>query len=239
MKYRLVCCLAQCPGVHPDEFVPQFGNTFTGIDSPSITDNANITNIVWPVKKLANENTGKPLQNSEKNVRLMSCLVQLFTPGKRGILDSYAGTMTVAHAAAGTNRKCLCIEKGSICFKKAVGRNWKLSQSFQENSLVDSVQNNKNVNIEEIVRRMCDGTDDCFESGEESDRLNNLDANTLDTGNDTRDGSSRKSQLRTWSTDENFAEIAGFRNEEIVECLLDLCSSDETMPPPKRQMKMH
>lgn len=122
--------------------------------------------------------------------------MQLFTLEKGKSFDSYAGTMTVSFAAAVTTSQCLSTETESLCFKRAVGRIRKTSQLFQYNALAGSIQNNIDDSIETIVRRMCEGSGDCFKSDGGFDSPNALDTNALDTSDDTREGSLRKAQFR-------------------------------------------
>lgn len=99
--------------------------------------------------------------------------------------------MIVVLAAAEISRKCLSIKKGSIRSKLVVGSVWKISQSVWFNALVGSFQNYKDVSIKEIVHRMCDRPDDCFEKDGVFLRPIALEINTHVTSNDTQDKSSR------------------------------------------------
>lgn len=122
--------------------------------------------------------------------------------------------MTLAFVAVESNRQCLSIDKESVRFKQVVGRIWKIVQPFRNNALVGSIQNNINLNIEEILCRMCDVSDDFFKSDGDSDRPKVLDTNTYNTSNVSRDGSSKLAQLRAWRSDDEFAETVGSINKK-------------------------
>lgn len=80
-------------------------NGFSDIDCPSMSDDATISNIVWLVKKLTDENTTEPLRKFEKCKDLLIC-TQWLTSRNERILDSYDGTLAVAVVIAGIIRQC-------------------------------------------------------------------------------------------------------------------------------------
>lgn len=84
--------------------------------------------------------------------------------------------MTVPFATAQINRRCVSIEKNSICFKQAVYRIWKLCQSYEESAFSDNLGTEINVEIDEIVKYMNDKTDSFPKNDGASDHLTAFDS---------------------------------------------------------------
>lgn len=96
---------------HPDEFQPNFTDVFVDVDCPSLTNSAATSNILWSTKKLMKPGTREPLRKTKQSIRLISAIVQIFTPLEGNVLDLYGATFSTASAALGIKRSCTSIEK--------------------------------------------------------------------------------------------------------------------------------
>lgn len=88
--------------------------------SSQLAATAHCCSIDWPQNKLMSHDNQKPLRSTDKISRLVSCIIDFFTPPNGYVLDPYAGTMPLALAALRTERRCVSFEQDEGCFKTAL-----------------------------------------------------------------------------------------------------------------------
>lgn len=116
-------------GDHPDGFTPDFASPFQTLCPGRLRRWNAIVNVPVTRNKLTHPQSRSPVRVEEKNVNLLTELMDLYSPpGSRG-LDVYAGTLTSAIAALRTKRSWTVVESDKICFDLAKARLVKLAEA--------------------------------------------------------------------------------------------------------------
>ncbi len=116
------CVVARIPGLHPDGFVPKFDTAFNLIECSWTRRAPIVTNVDPPKNKLCFLESRKPVRMSEKPVKLLAEVIDLFVSPYGTTLDLFAGTMTLPIAALQSSRRCVAIEQDKVCFDLSIDR---------------------------------------------------------------------------------------------------------------------
>lgn len=147
--------LARFPRIQNDEFVPQLNSKFPDVDCPSLVDSAVISHVTWTFIKLAKPRSRKSFWKTEKILRLLGSMVQLFLTLKGAVLDPYSRSFKTAIASFGTELTCSSIEQDRQCFLVALERVPSSSRLLQENAScreAESILQMQDL-VQEIVHR--------------------------------------------------------------------------------------
>lgn len=119
-------------------------------------------------KKLFRPGTRESLRKTEKSARLLSAIVQCFTPAKELALGSYVGYLATAIAALRSARTCTFIEKDELCFGVAVSRLAFLTDSLDFCATPSNI-NGSLCNFMKIFRREMDTEIGSAQTNEDED----------------------------------------------------------------------
>jgi len=111
--------IARAPGVLKEGFKPDMKSPYHFVPSKTSRRFAAMSNIPVSKEKLLIPGTKSPVLVEEKNVGLISELVNTFCPERGSVLDMYAGTLTSAIASMRTARSCYVIEANARIYRIA------------------------------------------------------------------------------------------------------------------------
>lgn len=98
-----VCCSVysscQISWISSQQYQPQFDIKSTDVQCPSSRSDAMTFNVIWPTRTLTRRASWQPMKRTEKKVRLVRCIVKLFTLPERSVLDKYASAIAAGVAA--------------------------------------------------------------------------------------------------------------------------------------------
>lgn len=111
--------IARAPGGPKDGFKPDLRSPYNFIPSKTSRRFAAISDIPVSKEKLLLPGSKSPVLTEEKNVALLSELINTFCPERGSVLDMYAGTLSTAIASMRTARSCVSIEANARIYRIA------------------------------------------------------------------------------------------------------------------------
>lgn len=140
--------LAKAPGDHPAGFTPDFDSRFHLLNCTGTRRSMVLDKIPFVKNKLTYLNTRMPVRMTEKNINLISEMVDLYSPINGSVIDPYGGVLTTPLSCFYMSRRCVVMEADSRCYKEGLRR---LNQVMDR--IVRSKFKAEVVNVEEKVQQ--------------------------------------------------------------------------------------
>lgn len=134
---NLFAIICTAPGDHPQDFQPCFSGNFSHVNCSNQATLSTMFNVPQPRSRLLKPDSRIPYNCNELSVKMLCECIHIFCPANGTVLDHYAGTMTTAISALGTDRSCTSIERTEDCFLAAVQRLYKLLPKDSASILFD------------------------------------------------------------------------------------------------------
>lgn len=128
----------RAPGRRTDNFRPNLRSPYHLILSKEKRKFAALSCVPVTPNKLMKDGSKSPVLVEEKNVNLLSEIMETFCPEGGSVLDMYAGTFTTALGCIRTGRKCTVIEQNTDCYRLAHERLRNVAAEFIASSSCDA-----------------------------------------------------------------------------------------------------
>lgn len=112
----IVCSLQLLVSIRETTSLCSTSTFFSDLESTQSLQNAVISNIERPTKKLTLPKSRRPLRSIDKSVHVISYIVELLFRQGASVINPYSGTVTTSLAHLGELSSSVVIERYSTCF---------------------------------------------------------------------------------------------------------------------------